>query len=206
MPDPDFHIDKTDDAIVVRLDVSTRSPKTRFWALLFFVAITLLGICALLFFPGKHGRPSMWHDISLAPPGSDSLIVGPVIVLIFPVFMFLVSRRYVIMAYPSDEPLNCDRSSIKMSRVRWLDIQNSHWKTRTYKMSELKDLQYGKVASSRGVTIYGLRFRAAGRNERILPGLNTQQAGIIRRPDCHQHSRLHFRRTAKEQRILCCAA
>jgi hypothetical protein len=179
MPDPDFHIDKTDNAIIVRLDVSTRSPRTRFWALLFFVAITVFGMCALLFSPGKHGRPSMWHDISSAPPGSDDLIVGPVILLVFPVFMFLVSRRYVIMAYPSDERLDCDRSSITMSRVRWLDIHNSHWETKTYPLSDLTDLRYVKVASSRGVTIYGLRFRAAGRNERILPGLNTQQAGVI---------------------------
>jgi hypothetical protein len=121
----------------------------------------------------------MWHDLSAARMDSGDFIVPMVILVSFPVAMFFLCRRYVMAAYPSDEILQCDRSAVTISKMRWFDLSNSRWDTRSYALTDVEDLRYGAVASSRGVTVYGLRFSVVGRNERVLPGLNTRQAGVI---------------------------
>lgn len=179
MPNPDFSLDVTDQAVRVRLDVSRRSPGTRFYGLGFFLAVVVLGICALLFEPGKHGGPGMWHDLSSSPIDSGGFIVPLVLLFGFCIGMFLISRRYLIAAYPSDETFYCDRATLTISRVEWLDILNSHWNTRSYALADIEGIRYGVVGRARGASIYGLRFSAKGSEKRVLPGLSSQDAGTI---------------------------
>jgi hypothetical protein len=40
-------------------------------------------------------------------------------------------------------------------------------------------MRYQAIASARGVSIYGLRFNAGGRTERVLPGLKPREADKI---------------------------
>jgi hypothetical protein len=101
MPKPDFYLDVSDRLVNVRLNAS---PRGRFYACIFFGALTALAMCGLVFLPGKHGNPSMWHDLSSHPVDSGGFIVPLVLLWSFPLFMGLLTWRYVVAAYPSDEP------------------------------------------------------------------------------------------------------
>jgi hypothetical protein len=176
MTEPDFHVDINDQSVSVRLNVSGHSPRGRFYASIFFVAFLALAMCGLLFLPGKHGNPSMWHDLSSYPVDSGWFIFPMALLLGFPPLAGLLTWRYVVSAYPSDETFRCDRSTLTISRVRWLDIQNKHWDTRSYALADIVKMRYQAIARAKGASIYGLRFIAGGRTQRVLPGLKPREA------------------------------
>jgi hypothetical protein len=175
MPEQQFHIEATNQSVYVRMDAG----RTRFFALASFVCLAVLGICALLFLPGKHGDPSMWHDLSAGPAGSAGFLTRLALLLCSPLFMVVTTKRYVMLAYPSDETFRCDRSTLSISRVRWFDVDNHRWDTQSYSLVEVRGIRYGAVASLRGYSIYGLRFEAGGRTQRILPGLKPRDAETL---------------------------
>jgi hypothetical protein len=69
MPDEDLDLDISNRSVSVRLNVSAHK---RFYACIFFIAVGVVAICGLLFLPGKHGNPSMWHDLSSSPVNSGN--------------------------------------------------------------------------------------------------------------------------------------
>ena len=83
------------------------------------------------------------------------------------------------MAYPSDESFHCDRSTLTISRVRWLDIHNKDWETRSYPLADIEKIRYQALASAKGSSIYGLRFLAGGKTQRVLPGITPRQADKV---------------------------
>jgi hypothetical protein len=172
MPDQQFHTEATNQSVCVRMDTG----KTRFYALAFFAGFTALAICALLFLPGKHGNPGMWHDLSTSSVGSADFWVPLVLLLSIPVFVVVTTKRYVMLAYPSDEIFRCDLSTLSVSRVRWLDVRNSHWDTHSYSLAEVREIRYVVVTRLRGNSICGLRLDASGKTQRILPGLKPRDA------------------------------
>ena len=176
MPEPEFHVEVTNQSVYVRLDVSTRAGKTRFYALAFFAVVTVLLMCALLFLPGKHGSPSLWQGLSTAPLSSADVLLLFVLSLSFPLLVGILLERYVTLAYPSDETFRCDGSTLSISRVRWLDVHNNHWNTLSYSLAEVREIRYRAITGLRGYSIYGLRFVARGKTQRILPGLNPRDA------------------------------
>lgn len=176
MSDPNFDLDVTDKRVSVRLNAL---PTERFCALILFTAIGALGICAFLFLPGKHGDPSMWHDLSLSRFDSKEFMLPFLFLLCFPFIMGFLLRRYITSAYPSDETFQCDGKTLTISRVRWLDIRNKHWNIRSYALSDVENIRYQVVASARGTSIYGLSFIAEGRTERVLPGLDAQEGDKV---------------------------
>jgi hypothetical protein len=176
MPKQDFHVDINDRSVSVRLNVS---PRARFYACIFFISFGALAIYGILFLPGKHGSPSMWHDLSSSPVDSGSFIFPSILLLSLPVLMGLLTWRYVVSAYPSDEIFHCDGLTLTISKVRWLDIHNKHWDTRSYALAGIVDMRYRAIAHARGTSIYGLRFIAGGRTQRVLPGLKPREADKI---------------------------
>jgi hypothetical protein len=167
-----FHVEATNQEVSVRMDAG----RTRFYALSFFVTFTILVICALLFLPGKRGHPSMWQDLSTSSVASAYFWVKSFLLLSFPVFMVLTTKRYVRLAYPSDEAFRCDRSTLSISRVRWLDVRNRHWDTHSYSLADVREIRYAVVTRLRGYSIYGLRFDVRGKTQKILPDLKPSDA------------------------------
>jgi hypothetical protein len=174
-----FEIEVTSQSVKVRLNASKRSPRGRFYWCIFFVAVWIAVLSLAVFAEGKRGQPSMWHDLATHPVNSQGFIVPLVILLGASALIVLLSWRYVVMAYPSDETFYCDRSTLTISKVRWLDIQNADWRSLSYPLDAITGIKYRAVARTRGGTVYGLRFKAAGRSERVLPGLGTHDAGEI---------------------------
>jgi hypothetical protein len=175
----DFEIEVTTQSLKVRLNASEKSPRGRFYWLASFIALWIVVLSLLVFAPGKHGQPGMWHDFATHPVNSQGFMVPMVILLGASVLMMLLSWRYVVMAYPSDEIFYCDRSTLTLSKVRWLDIHNKDWRTRSYRLDAITGIRYEAVATAKGGAVHGLRFNAAGRSERVLPGLGTRDAGKI---------------------------
>jgi hypothetical protein len=173
---PEFSLDISERSVKVRL---VESQRTRFYAFIFFIVVTVLVMFGLLFLPGKHGNPSMWRDLSASPVDSGSFVVDLVILSLVPILIFLTSRRYVVSAYPSDETFYCDRSTLTISRAQWFDFHNRHWDTRSYALVEVVGIRYGVVARLQSASIYGLHFISGGRKERVLPGLNSHDADTI---------------------------
>ncbi|CAN5424102.1 hypothetical protein BH10ACI4_BH10ACI4_05700 [soil metagenome] len=131
------------------------------------------------FSKGKHGEPGMWHDFATNPVNSSGFIIPLLIIVGCSALVALLSWRYVVMAYPSDETFYCDRSTLTISKVCWLDIHNKDWRVRSYPVEWITGLKYRSVATAKGGAVYGLRFEAGGRSERILPGLGTRDASKI---------------------------
>jgi hypothetical protein len=179
MPEPEFRLNITNQSVNVRLDVSTHAGKTRFYALASFVGLAAIAICGILFSPGKQGRPSMWHDMSMSAIGSSGFLVPLLLLISFSLLMLILLRRYVTLAYPSDETFTADCSTLTIARVRWLDVHNNDWRTWSYTLAEVQDIRYRAIASVRGYSIYGLRFIAGGKTHRVLPGLKPRDAERI---------------------------
>ncbi len=175
----EFEIEVTSQSVNVRLNASRKSPRGRFYWAAFFVTFWMAMLCLMVFANGKHGEPAMWHDFATYPVNSSGFIVPLLILLGCSALVVLVSWRYVVMAYPSDEIFYCDCSTLTISKVRWLDIHNKDWRTRSYSLHEVTELKYRSVATAKGRAVYGLRFKAGGRSERVLPGLGTHDAGKI---------------------------
>jgi hypothetical protein len=121
----------------------------------------------------------MWHDLTTNPFDSVDFLLPLLLLIGISLLMVLLSWRYVVMAYPSDETFFCDRSTLTISKVRWLDIQNSDWQTQSYPLGEVTAMKYQTIARAKGAAIYGLKFRARGKSKRVLPGLGTSDAGKI---------------------------
>lgn len=167
MPDQKLHLDITNDLVSVRLNGD--SGKTRFYAFAFFAAVTALVMGLLLILPGKNGSPSMWHDRPAAY----------VFVLAVPLLMLVTTKRYVRLAYSSDETFRCDRSTLSIAKVRWLDFRNGHWDSSSFALAQVRQIQYRVLTSLRGTSIYGLRFKAGGKTFRTLPWLKPADAERI---------------------------
>jgi hypothetical protein len=175
----EFEVEVTSQSVNVRLNASRKSPRGRFYWAAFFVVLWIAALCLLMFSNGKHGDPGMWHDFATNTVFSSGFIVPLLILLGCSALVTLLSWRYVVMAYPSDETFSCDRSTLTISKVRWLDIHNKDWRTRSYPLREIAAMKYRSVATAKGGAVYGLRFEAAGRSERVLPGLGTHDARKI---------------------------
>jgi hypothetical protein len=175
----EFEIEVTKHSVKVRLNASKKSPRGRFYWCIFFVAVWIAVLSLAVFAKGKHGQSSMWHDLATHPVNSQGFIIPLAILLGVSALIVLISWRYVVMAYPSDETFYCDRSTLTISNVRWLDIHNTDWWTRSYPLNAITGIKYKAVARAKGGAVYGIRFKAAGRSERVLPGLGTQDAGKI---------------------------
>lgn len=169
MPDQTIHVDLTitNDSVSARLQGN--SGRTRLYALAFFFALTILGLCLLLFLPGKNGSPSIWHSRS----------ASYFTVLTFPLFIFVLTKRYVRLAYPADETFRCDRSTMSIAKVRWLDFRDSHWNPASFPLAEVRGIRYRVLVAMRGTAIYGLRFKVGGKTLRVLPWLKAADAERI---------------------------
>lgn len=174
-----FQIEIDDQLVSVRLNASDSSPHGRIYACIFFIAILIFVLCAVLFLPGKHGSASMWHNLSSNPVDSQDFIVQFVLLLSCPVLMVLLLWRYTMFAWPSDETFNCDRSTVSLSKVPWLDFGNKDWETRFYPLAEIEDIRYQAIASVRGASIYCLRFKTGDKTQRVLPGLKPHEADRV---------------------------
>jgi hypothetical protein len=172
-------IEITDQAVTVRLDVSRSAPRTRFYASIFFIGFGALVMCGLLFLPRKRGNPNMWHSLSSSPVDSTAFFVPLILLLVFALVMVLLLWRYIVSAYPSDEIFQCDRSTLTLSKVRWLDIRNKHWNTSSYALADIVKFRYHVLGRAKGASIYGLRFIVRGKKQRVLPGLKPREAEKI---------------------------
>jgi hypothetical protein len=179
MSQPEFEIAVRDGVIDVRHEVSKKSPRGRFYAGLFFLTVMVLALCAALFLPEKHGRPSMWHDLSTSPVDSSDFIAPLIIIFVVVGGSSWMCVRYLFVAYPSDETLYCDRSILRVSKVPWFDLRNAHWITRSYPLNEISEVRFAAIASLKNITIRGLRFVVSGKKLKVLPGLEAPEADQI---------------------------
>jgi hypothetical protein len=121
----------------------------------------------------------MWHDLKSSPADSGDFIFPVTILLGSPLLMGLLTWRYLVSDYPSDEIFHCDGRTLTVSKVPWLDIHNKHWDSRSYTLTDIVDLRYQAIARAKGSSIYGLCFVATGRAHRVLPGLKPREADKI---------------------------
>lgn len=175
MADSDFDITITKDAVDVRHTPSISSPRDRLYGLVFTISMVVLVACAVLFLPGKHGRPSMWHNLAAAPVGSASFLAPITGLALFVGLLGWQGVRYGRAAWPSDETFHCDRDKITISRVPWLSFSNSAPRTYTFPLGQVTAIRYAVIASAKGQAFWGLRFRAPGRKW-TLPGLEVPDA------------------------------
>ena len=157
MANSDFSISVTADAVDVRHTPSVGEPRAKPFGFVFNIVMILALASAVLFVPGKHGAPSMWHD------SANASSVLPVVFTIigFALFVGLFGwqgTRYARAAWPSDETFHCDRQAITISRVPWLDFSNRIWRTYTYPLTEVSVIRFAVIASAKGRSFWGHVF------------------------------------------------
>ncbi len=179
MPSNDFNISIKPDSVEVELNPSASSPYAKLGGAIFSVSMVILVLCALLFLPGKHNQPGMWHDMSNASIDSSDFLVPLTILLLGGVFIGWMGFRWSAAAWPSDETLRCDHTTLTTSRVPYLNFRNRKWKKKSYLVSDIKNLRFAVYASAKGSSIYGLRFRSDDGGHKILPGLEAPEAKEI---------------------------
>jgi hypothetical protein len=177
MAHSDFSISITDKSVDVRYTPSVSEPRGKLFGFVFIISTLIVLACALLFLPGKHGNPSMWHDLTNAPSGS-SVVFIPIGLMLFIGLFGWQGFRYARAAWASDEIFHCDREVITIKRIPWLDFSNRTWRTYTYPLAEVSAIRFAVIASAKGRAFWGLRFRAHGRKW-ALPGLEAPEAKEI---------------------------
>ncbi len=119
----------------------------RFYWAAFWFAVWIVGLCVSLF-TGKFGEPSMSHDLAY-PVNSSEFIILLLLLLGSQALIGLIFWRSVAMDYPSDEILYCDSSILTISKVRWLDVHNKDWRTRSYPIQKITGLKYQPLSRLR---------------------------------------------------------
>jgi hypothetical protein len=175
----DFTISLERDSVEVCLHPSSRSPYAKLGGAIFSASMVVVVVCALLSLPGKHNRPSMWHDMSDATIGSSDFLVPLGILIISGGLLGWMSFRWSAAAWPSDETLHCDHTALTISRVPYLDFRNRTWKTKSYTLRDVEKFRFAVYASAKNSSIYGFRFRANGRRHKTLPSLKAPEAHNI---------------------------
>jgi hypothetical protein len=66
MAHSDFSISISDKALDVRYTPSVSDPRGKLFGFIFIISTLVVLACAVLLLPGKHGTPSMWHDLASA--------------------------------------------------------------------------------------------------------------------------------------------
>lgn len=174
----DYLISITAEAVDVRYTPSARDPRGKLFGFWFSVGMLILLACALLFSPGKHGTPSMLHDLASARSGTASFF-GPIICLSIFVGLFgWRTFRYARAAWASDETFHCDRNTLTIERVPWLNFSNQTWRSYSYPLAEVHAIRFAVIASAKGKQYWGIRFRSHGRRW-ALPGLEAPEAKAI---------------------------
>jgi hypothetical protein len=179
MPPSDFTISIKQDSVEVQLNPSASSPYAKLGGAIFIVSMLVLGLCALLFMPGKHNQPGMWHNMSNAVSTHQTSWFPSTLLVLFAVFMGWLGFRWSAAAWPSDETLRCDHTNLIISRVPYLDFRDRTRKTKSYLASDIENLRFAIYASAKNSSIYGFRFRANGKNHKTLPGLEAPEAQNI---------------------------
>jgi hypothetical protein len=178
MPKSDFDIKITKDTVDVSNALSASNSRSRLYGFLFIICSMIILAAAVLFLPGKHGNPSMWHDLKDAQLGSSGFLV-PAIGLVVGVGLFgWQGMRYARAAWASAETFHADHESIIIAREPWLEFSNREWLTRTYRLADVSKIRFAVIASAKGRQFWGLRFRANGRKW-ALPGLEAPEAAEI---------------------------
>jgi hypothetical protein len=177
MAHSDFSISITNEAVDVSFTASISEPRGKLFGLIFTLSMLVLMACAVLFLPGKHGNPSMWHELTSDPSGS---LLFFILIVIFPLIGLFGWQgfRYARAAWASDETFHCDRDVVTIKRIPWLDFSNRTWRTYTYPLSEVSAIRFAVIASAKGRAFWGLRFRSHGRKW-ALPGLEAPEAKKI---------------------------
>jgi hypothetical protein len=179
MASNDINISIKPDLVEVQLSPSASSPHAKLGGAIFSVIMVILVLCALIFLPGKHSQQTMWRDMSNAPIDSSAFLVPLTGLILGCVFMGWTGFRWSAAGWPSDETLRCDHTTLTISRVPYLDFRNRKWKTKSYLVSDIKNLRFAVYASAKGSSIYGLRFRSDDGGHKILPGLEAPEAKDI---------------------------
>lgn len=178
MAHSDYSISITAEAVDVHYTPSESDPRGKLFGFVFSIGVLVALACAVLFLPGKHGTPSMWHDLSSARSGSSEFSVPVIRLTLFVGLFGWQGFRYARAAWASDEIFHCDRHAITIKRIPWLDFSNHIWRTYTYPLTEVHAVRFAVIASAKGQQYWGIRFRARGRRW-ALPGLEAPEAKTI---------------------------
>jgi hypothetical protein len=172
----DFTVSINKDFVEVRLQPSSRSPRAKLGGAIFSMSIVIVVLCALLFLPGKNNAPSMWQDMADANIESGSFQAALVMLIVVGVFLGWLAFRWSVAAWPSDENFHCDRTTLTISRVPYLDFRNRTWKTRSYALRDITKFRFAVYVSAKGSSIYGFCFYENDTGHKILPGLEAPEA------------------------------
>lgn len=175
----DFTLSINKDSVEILLQPSSRSPHSKLRGAISIAGLVILGLCALLFLPGKNNRPSMWHDMTNATIRSSDFLVPLGLLIVGGGLLGWMGLRWNVAAWPSDETLHCDHAALTVSRVPYFHFRNRTWKTRSYALPDIEQFRFAVYASAKGSSTYGLRFRANGRRHKTLPGLEAPEAQNI---------------------------
>jgi len=172
----DFTISINQVSAEVRLEPSSRSPHAKLGGALFVASMGIVALCVLLFLPRRDGH-SMWQYISNANIEFGSFLAG--IQIVGCGLLLWMGFRWSAAAWPSDETLRCDHTTLTISHVPYLDFRNRTWKTTSYALRDIERFRFAVYASARGSSKYGFRFRANGKRHKTLPGLEAPEAQNI---------------------------
>jgi hypothetical protein len=173
----DFSISISNTAVDVTYTPSNSQPRGKLFGFIFIIGINAALACALLFLPGKQGRPSIWRHLIYASSGWSVFFILSGLVVLNGLFDWQ-GFRYARAAWASDEKFHCDREAITIKRIPWLDFSNRTWRTYTYPLADVSAIRFAVIASAKGRAFWGLRFRTPGRKW-ALPGLEAPEAKQI---------------------------
>ena len=101
MAHSDFSISITDKAVDVGYTPSVSDPRGKLYGFIFIISTIVVLACAVLFLPGKHGNPSMWHDLASAPAGSSGFLTPVIGLTLFTGLFGWQGFRYARAAWAS---------------------------------------------------------------------------------------------------------
>ena len=176
MSNQGFEISITKDSVDARRDVSFLTQRYGSYVGLAYIAFAVAGFFWVVLY--SHGQVSIWEIVREGRTASSDFVLAvfglALVVPLMAAICFMGARTF----FPSGELLHCDRSTFTVSRIPWFNLRGK-WTSRSYPLSDISQLDFGVVIRSRGNNFDGLRFRAAGKKQRLFAGLEAPEAHKI---------------------------
>jgi hypothetical protein len=161
------------DSVDARWDNSSRP----IWLRLLGSAAVALGGALLAYVglirPDRNGYSNLWrlmHDHFTSRFLIDAVIPGCYIFLVWLLFAALAIRSF----FTSGQMLHCDRSQLTVAKIPWINF-NGQWRSRTFPVAEISQMELAIWPTRNRETLYLIRFRACGMEEKILQGINASE-------------------------------
>jgi hypothetical protein len=168
------------DYVDAKWDSSYRSIPVRVFGSIAMAVLAAAWMYYAVFRP-HHGY-AVWWTLTHERASSRYFIETAVAILLNLILSGYILALGVRSLFPSGEKLRCDYSQLIVSKIPWVSFRG-RWTTRVFSLAEISQMEYEVLrrGTARDPSVYGIRFLADGKVQKILSRIEAPEASHLLR-------------------------